>query len=225
MIKKNDTRRLGSFGFQAFLWTQFLGALNDNLFKIMISMAAVNSAVESGGGSKFLSLVGAVFILPFLLFSGYAGNLADAFNKRTVLIVSKSAEIAAMGLAPFVLLSGKMEWMLAVLFLMAMHSSFFSPAKYGILPEMLPDRELSRANGLLEMTTFMAIILGTSVGALLFAAFKPHPEQMGLVLLFVAVFGTMMSFGIAKVPSPATRERIRVFPWSEIFDGVQRLLR
>src|SRR5213594_3471869 len=83
---------LNSRGFQCFLWTQFLGALNDNVFKILVSMLAVDAA----GGARYLSLCGAVFILPFLLFSGYAGQLADIFNKRTVLIVTKAFEILAM---------------------------------------------------------------------------------------------------------------------------------
>ena len=87
---------LKSLGFQAFLWTQFLGAFNDNVYKIIVSMLAVNLAAHQGGGSGYLSLVGAVFILPFFLFSGYAGHFADVLNKRTVLIATKSFEIVAI---------------------------------------------------------------------------------------------------------------------------------
>jgi acyl-[acyl-carrier-protein]-phospholipid O-acyltransferase/long-chain-fatty-acid--[acyl-carrier-protein] ligase len=154
---------LTALGFQAFLWTQFLGAFNDNLYKIVVAMLAVHVATSAGGGSGHLSLVGAVFILPFFLFSGYAGHIADVSSKRTVLIVTKALEIVAMALGFVAFLSGRIDLMLGVLFLMALQSTFFSPAKYGILPEMFPDRDLSRANGLLEMTTFLAIILGTSI--------------------------------------------------------------
>src|SRR6267143_4096655 len=93
---------IGQKGFQPFLWTQFLGAFNDNLFKIVVSMLAVQMATGSEAGRN-LSLVGAIFILPFLLFSGYAGQLADIYSKRTVLIVTKSLEIlaATLGLAAF----------------------------------------------------------------------------------------------------------------------------
>ncbi|MEK6713265.1 MAG: hypothetical protein AABY41_03635, partial [Nitrospirota bacterium] len=74
---------LKNFGFQSFLWTQFLGAFNDNIYKMVVSLFAVEAAVSGGnGGSAYLSLAGAVFILPFILFSGYAGHIADVFNKR-----------------------------------------------------------------------------------------------------------------------------------------------
>src|SRR3972149_4388300 len=156
---------LKHFGFQSFLWTQFLGAFNDNIYKMVVSLFAVEAAVRGGsGGSAYLSLAGAVFILPFILFSGYAGHAADVYNKRSVLIVTKSFEIVAMGMAIFALWSGRIDFMLFVLFLMALQSTFFSPAKYGIIPEMLPDRDLSRANGLLEMSTFLAVIMGTAIG-------------------------------------------------------------
>src|SRR5499427_3591720 len=89
-------------GLQPFLWTQFLGAFNDNLFKIVVSMLAVHAVAASRAGRE-LSIVSTVFILPFLLFSGYAGQLADIYSKRTVLIVSKSLEIvtAVVGLIGF----------------------------------------------------------------------------------------------------------------------------
>lgn len=212
---------LKSGGFQAFLWTQFLGAFNDNIFKIVVSMLAVSAA--SGSGSGHLSLVGAVFILPFFLFSGYAGHVADVFNKRAVLIVTKSFEVVAMGLGFFALLSGRIDFLLGVLFLMALHSTFFSPAKYGILPEMLPDKNLSRANGLLEMTTFMAIILGTSLGSVMIASWKARPDLVGLVLVTVAVVGTTASFGISRVPPSGARKPFRLNPWAEIAEGVGRL--
>jgi acyl-[acyl-carrier-protein]-phospholipid O-acyltransferase/long-chain-fatty-acid--[acyl-carrier-protein] ligase len=214
---------LKSHGFQAFLGTQFLGAFNDNVFKIVVSMLAVDVAARSGEGSGYLSLVGAVFILPFFLFSGYAGHVADVFNKRSVLIVTKSFEIVAMGLGLFALVSGRIELMLGVLFLMALHSTFFSPAKYGILPEMLPDKDLSRANGLLEMSTFMAIVLGTSLGGLMIATWKDRPDRIGLVLIAIAVIGTAASFGISRVPPSGARKAFRLNPWAEIAQGVVRL--
>ena len=92
-------------GVQPFIWTQFLGAFNDNLFKIVVSMLAVHAAAGAESG-RDLSLVGALFILPFLLFSGYAGQLADIYSKRTVLIVTKSLEIATAVLALFAFLFG-----------------------------------------------------------------------------------------------------------------------
>lgn len=214
---------LKSGGFQAFLWTQFLGAFNDNFFKMIVSLFAVDAAAGSGGSGFYLSLAGALFILPFFLFSGYAGHLADVYNKRKVLIVSKSFEILAMGVAIFAFWTGRIELMLGILFLMALQSTFFSPAKYGILPEMLPYKDLSRANGLLEMSTFLAIILGASIGGFIFAVLKGRLEWIGFIALTIAVIGTFASFGISKVPPSGARKPFRLNPWAEILIGVKRL--
>src|SRR6266481_6139184 len=212
-------------GFQSFLWTQFLGAFNDNVYKIIVSMRAVHVAAASGSGSEYLSLAGVVFVLPFLLFSGYSGHLADAISKRTVLISVKVFEIAVMTLALAAFFSTRMELMLLVLFLMALHSTIFSPAKYGIVPEMLPDRELSRANALLEMSTFVAIVLGTSIGSFLFTAWKEHTWKIGLVLLAVAVAGLLTSFKITKVAPGGTAAPFRLNPFSEVFTGTKHFLK
>ncbi len=225
MAKGKYTDLLKSFGFQSFLWTQFLGAFNDNTFKIVLSMVAVNMAATPGSGSAYVSLVGAVFILPYLLFSGYAGHLADAYNKRKVLIVTKSFEVVAIGFGLFAFISGRIEWMLVTLFLMSLHSTFFSPAKYGALPEMLRSEDLSRANGLIEMSTFLAIILGTSAGTFLFARWRGRLDLIGLVLLAIAIVGTAASFGISKVADPAPGKAFKVNPWGEIMTGFKRLLK
>src|SRR5258708_39007279 len=146
---------LKNAGFHSFLWTQFLGAFNDNLYKMVVSLRAMQT-VGATGSSFYLSLSLAVFVAPFLLFSGYSGHLADVISKRKVLIAVKVFEIFVMGLGLLAFFSTRIELMLVVLFLMALHSTIFSPAKYGIIPEMLPDKDLSRANALLEMSTFVA---------------------------------------------------------------------
>jgi len=211
-------------GLQPFLWTQFLGAFNDNLFKIVVSMLAVHLVAADRAGHE-LSLVSAVFILPFLLFSGYAGQLADVYSKRTVLVVSKSLEIvaAAIGLAGFYF--GHLQLTYVVLFLIALQATFFSPAKYGILPEMLPDRDLSRANGILEMSTFVAIVLGTAVGGYLFEAWRAHLWMIGVLVVAVAIVGTASSFRIPRVPAAAPGTSIRKNPFGEIWSGVATLRR
>jgi acyl-[acyl-carrier-protein]-phospholipid O-acyltransferase/long-chain-fatty-acid--[acyl-carrier-protein] ligase len=211
-------------GLQPFLWTQFLGAFNDNLFKIVVSMLAVHTAASAHAGRE-LSIVSAVFILPFLLFSGYAGELADVYSKRTVLVVSKSLEIGAATLGFTAFFLGHLQLTYVVLFLIALQATFFSPAKYGILPEMLPDRELSRANGILEMSTFVAIVLGTAAGGYLFEAWRGQLWAIGLVVVAVAVVGTASSFGIPEVPAAAPDRRITRNPWGEIVRGVVSLRR
>ncbi|MDP9130341.1 MAG: MFS transporter, partial [Candidatus Binatota bacterium] len=125
-------------GFFAFFCTQFLGAFNDNFLKIVVSFVALSLAGH--GGDFYVELIAILFILPSALFSGYAGHLADVYSKRTILVAVKAAEIAIM---IFVLVSfyfADIRPMLAAVFLMGLHSAFFSPAKYGILPEMLPDK-------------------------------------------------------------------------------------
>src|SRR6185295_864176 len=211
-------------GLQPFLWTQFLGAFNDNLFKIVVSMLAVHLVTADRAGHE-LSIVSGVFILPFLLFSGYAGQLADVYSKRTVLVVSKSLEIVAatLGLAAFFF--GHLQLTYAVLFLIALQATFFSPAKYGILPEVLPDRDLSRANGVLEMSTFVAIVLGTAVGGYLFEKSHDHLWVIGVLVVGVAVLGTMLSFRIPHVPPAAAGQRIDRNPWGEIWTGLVTLRR
>ena len=214
---------LKSPGFESFLWTQFLGAFNDNVYKIVVSMLAVNMAAEAGVGSGPLSLVGAVFILPFFLFSGYAGHAADVFSKRSVLVATKVFEIVAMILSFFAFRAGRLDVMLGVLFLMALQATLFSPAKYGILPEFLPDKDLSRANGLLEMSTFVAIVLGTSIGSFLFAQVRGELRFVSFVLVGIAVIGAMTSLGIPKVAPAGAQSRFRLNPWGEILIGIRRL--
>src|SRR5258707_4502195 len=140
-------------GFPAFLTTQFLGAFNDSVYQTIVALH-VGSA-----NPAYVPLVPAVFTLPSLLFSGYAGHLADAVSKRKVLIGVKIFEVAIMVFGLAALHAGWVEGMLGVVFLMGLHAAIFSPAKYGIVPEMVEDRDLSRANALLEMSSIVAIVI------------------------------------------------------------------
>jgi len=223
MPRGKYTDTLKQPGLQPFLWTQFLGALNDNVHKMVVTLLAANLAISTGSGSGYLPLVAAVFMLPFFLFSGYAGHMADVFSKRNVLVITKSFEIFAMVLGFIAFLTGRMDLMLGVVFLMALQSTFFSPSKYGILPEMLPDKDLSRANGLLEMSTFLAIILGTSLGSLLLVIWKDRLGVIGLVLVGIAVVGTLTSLGIERVPPSGAQKPFKLNPWGEIGSGIKRL--
>src|SRR5713101_4618200 len=136
---------LSDGGFQSFLWTQFLGAFNDNVYKMIVSVAAVEIAASQQVGARYLSLAGAVFVIPFLLFAGYAGQLADRFSKTRVLQVTKAFEILFMITGLVALVERSMGLLLTVLFLLAVQANFFSPAKYGILPETLAEAQLTRA--------------------------------------------------------------------------------
>jgi acyl-[acyl-carrier-protein]-phospholipid O-acyltransferase / long-chain-fatty-acid--[acyl-carrier-protein] ligase len=209
-------------GLQPFLWTQFLGAFNDNLFKIVVSMIAVHAATAGRSGEQ-LSIVGAVFILPFLLFSGYAGQLADIYSKRTVLVVTKSLEIVAAALGFVAFATGHLSLTYVVLFLIAVQATFFSPAKYGLLPEVLPDSDLSRANGILEMSTFAAIVIGTALGSVLFDAWHDLLWLIGAIVVAIAVLGTGLSFRIPRVPPATPERRMSLNPIGDVIAGLKRL--
>jgi acyl-[acyl-carrier-protein]-phospholipid O-acyltransferase/long-chain-fatty-acid--[acyl-carrier-protein] ligase len=212
-----DTLRLP--GLQPFLWTQFLGAFNDNVSKIIVTFVAMAAYGEVLGSAT----VAAVFIFPFLLFSGYAGYLADKLSKRTVLRSIKAFEIAIMALSIPGLLLGHAELLLVVMFLMGVHSTFFSPSKYGIVPEIVPDEHMSAANGLLEMSTFAAIVLGTAFGGALFERWSGQPAVLGGALVAIAVVGFFTSLGIPRVRPANPAARFALNPWSEVWRGTVRL--
>jgi len=210
-------------GVQPFLWMQFLNAFNDNVYKLVVSLLAVLVTTTGTSSGTYLSLAGFVFVAPFLLFSGYAGQLADRFEKRSVVVITKAFEVGAMTFALFALMSGSIEWMLAVLFLTATQAAFFSPAKYGIVPELVSDKHLARANGLLEMSTFVAIILGTIGGSYLVATWKHQPAYIGLVLIAIAVLGTLTSLRIARTSPPVVQRPFSWNPFGDVLAGINRL--
>jgi acyl-[acyl-carrier-protein]-phospholipid O-acyltransferase/long-chain-fatty-acid--[acyl-carrier-protein] ligase len=223
MTSGRYTELLKNRGFFCFFCTQFLGAFNDNFYKIIVTLVALDVPLDAGGGEQYIPLIGGLFILPFLFFSGYAGYLADVHSKRTLLVSVKVFEIFAMTLGLLAFFTDRMEPMLAVVFLMGLHSTFFSPAKYGILPEMLPEKDLSRGNGLLEMSTFTAIILGTSLGGVIYEGWKDRLAWIGLVLIAIAALGTLTSLGITRVPPSGAAKKFGVNPIAEIWDGTKTL--
>jgi acyl-[acyl-carrier-protein]-phospholipid O-acyltransferase/long-chain-fatty-acid--[acyl-carrier-protein] ligase len=224
MAQRGFKEVLNNGGFQAFLWTQFLGAFNDNAYRIIVSLRAVHVVAQADQSGKYLSLAAAIFVLPSLFFAGYAGHLADAISKRKVLIGVKAFEIFAMAVGILTFLSTNVAWMFIVLFLMALHSTVFSPAKYSIVPEMVSDRDLSRANALVEMSTLVAIVLGTAIGPLLFTRWRDEAWKVGLVMLAVAVIGFLTSLRITRVPAAGAKEPFRLNPFHEVAIGTKHLL-
>jgi len=212
-------------GFQAFLWTQFLGAFNDNAYRIIVSLRAVDLARSKAAGDSYLAAAVALFALPSLFLTGYAGHLADAFSKRKVLIAVKIFEIAAMGAGILTLRASSVAWMFVVLLLMAMHSAVFSPAKYSILPELVAPKDLSRGNALLEMSTLVAIVLGIATGTRLYSQWKQEAWRVGVVLLGIAVAGYLASLRITRVPAAGASQPFRLNPFAEIVTGTRHLLR
>lgn len=216
-MKKNAKTR----GFKALLATQFLGAFNDNAFKLVIAFVAVDTFVTKSGGSIYLALAGVLFSLPYFLFSTYAGYLADHFSKQKIIVWMKVVEVLVMVLGLVALLSGNMWFILSVLFLMGAQSAFFSPSKYGILPEILTRDEISEGNGLIQLWTFAAIILGQACGGILTQISHQQIFYTAYVFIAIAIMGTLTSFFVTKVqPSGACRH----FEWNflrELFKNVR----
>jgi acyl-[acyl-carrier-protein]-phospholipid O-acyltransferase/long-chain-fatty-acid--[acyl-carrier-protein] ligase len=203
----------------ALMATMFLGALNDNALRMVVALLVVaGMGLEDAAKVPLLAAVLVVFALPFILFSPVAGYLADRFSKRAVIFWTKVAEAAVMGLAAVALWTGDPRLSLAVVFLMGAQSAFFGPAKFGVLPEILDDSELSRGNGLLEMFTEIAIILGGLAGTLLYDGFKGEGPGgrgsmvwIGVVLAGIAALGTLTSVFMEKLAPAGGRGRV---PWN-----------
>lgn len=210
-------------GFMSFIATQFLGAFNDNFYKVVVQLLALTLLTSQAEKNTALTLASIIFVLPSLLFSGYAGHFADTFSKRHVLISTKLIEIIAMGLAFFALTALNINFILVVLFLMATQSTFFSPAKYGIIPEMLPVAGLSHANGLLQLTTFTAIILGTTLGTVAIHFFSSQQQTISFIQLMIATTGFLTSLWIHKVPASGRQQKLSINPYREIYLGFKRL--
>lgn len=200
--------------------TQFLGAFNDNLYKQMVLLICLDYVrLRELSSDPYQMWAQGLFSLPFVLFSGFAGWLSDRTSKRTIVVWSKVAEIVVMAAGLVVFLSfpfGSDRYLyglLAVLFLMGAQSAYFGPAKYGILPEMLRDRDLPLANGLIQMTTFLAIIFGTAACGLL--KDKIGGEGVSLwpisaACIVIAVIGTLTSLAVRRTPIAEPGLRFRV---------------
>jgi len=201
-------KSLGQRGFKALLITQFLEAFNDNALKVVVTFVAIDYFAQHGAGTIFVSLAGAVFILPFLLFSTFAGYLADRFSKKKIIVIAKVAELVILlfGMAAFVNLN--MYGMLVVLFFMGLHSAFFSPSKYAILPEILSEDELSEGNGQMQMWSYAAIILGQAGGGYLLQLFGAEIFKAYFVFIGLAVLGIVTSLFISNVPPSGINRKV-----------------
>ena len=194
------------------LSSQFLGAFNDNAWKMIVTLLALNALTASGIEGEALeraaqertTLAFVVFTLPLVLFSFPAAYLADRISKTHLAIAMKGLEfllMVAATVALFAFPSG--GWpCLVVLGFMGAQSALFSPAKYGLLPELVKAEELPKANGSLELSTFLAIVLGTGAGGLLLSLFAGFPAGAALVLALLAILGFLAA---RKIPylSPA----------------------
>ena len=196
-------------GFWSLIATQFQGAFSDNILRNLLLSIIVGMGLARNQRETFVSVVTVIFSVPFLLFSMPGGWLADRFSKRQITIWTKWMEIFSMVLATLGLATHTLPITLAALTLVATQAALFGPSKYGLLPELLPARRLSWGNGVIELGTFLAIILGTVAGATMAEKFQQQEVYAGYVLLALSLIGLLTSFGIDKVPAAAPTKKFQ----------------
>ncbi|HOQ05860.1 MAG TPA: acyl-[ACP]--phospholipid O-acyltransferase [Anaerohalosphaeraceae bacterium] len=188
---------------RSFLWhnaTQFLGALNDNLYRwlmvlFLIGLFGQEKAAQIGAWAA------GIFVIPFLLFTPYAGILADRFSKRDIIVLAKIAELVIMALGLLMFLFKSAPGLYFVLFLMCTQSAFFGPSKYGIIPELVRPDQLSKANGFLEGMTYLAIVLGSAAAPILILTTNRNYPLADAACILAAAVGVFTSLQIEKTPA------------------------
>lgn len=222
---KNESSQLAPVASQRGFWcliaTQFQGAFSDNALKWLAIFIITGMGFSGEERGKLIGVVGALFALPFIFFSMAGGFLADRFSKRSVTIAIKVFEIGIMLLALAGLATHHLYLTIACVFLMGVHSALFSPSKYGILPELLPEGKLSWGNGILELSTFVAIIGGTVAGGWLCTTFVAQPVWSGVILTGLAVFGLCTSLGITRIPAADSNKLFRLNMFADLWDQIQ----
>ncbi|HET7792385.1 MAG TPA: MFS transporter [Rhizobacter sp.] len=217
----NQFALLGQRRFAPFFWTQFLGAGNDNLFKFAFTvMVTYQLSVSWLPQAMAGPVIGAVFILPFLLFSATSGQLTDKHDKTQMIRFVKWLEVAVMALAAYGFVHAHVPVLLACVFLMGLHSTLFGPVKFAYLPQHLNERELTGGNGMVEMGTFVAILLGNVAGGLLIAIPHTGAVYIAWACVAVAVLGRLTAQFVP--PTPATDPGL-VINWNPVTETWRNL--
>jgi len=217
----NQFALLGQRRFAPFFWTQFAGAANDNLFKFAFTVMVTYQLQLSWMQPSMAGLViGALFILPFLLFSATAGQLTDKFDKTKMIRFVKNLEIVIMLIAAWGFVRADAVILLGCVFLMGLHSTLFGPVKFAYLPQVLDARELTGGNGMVEMGTFVAILLGQVAGGLLVAVPQIGHLSVAIACVAVALIGRAVAQAIP--PAPATDPGL-VVNWNPVSETWRNL--
>ena len=217
MSDQNQFQLLRERRFLPFFLTQALGAFNDNVFKnaLVILVAFLTAQLTIADVNFYTNLAAGLFILPFLLFSATSGQLSDKYDKARLAQLVKVLEIAIMAIACAGFLSRSIPLLLAMLFMMGLHSTLFGPLKYGLLPQVLDDRELVGGNGLIEMATFVAILFGTILGSSLIRVDGLGAWLVGATTLGIAVVGLACALMMPRAPAPDPGLKLNWNPFSE----------
>jgi acyl-[acyl-carrier-protein]-phospholipid O-acyltransferase/long-chain-fatty-acid--[acyl-carrier-protein] ligase len=207
-------------GFWSLVVTQFQGAFNDNALKFLVIYLIVDLGLPQRQRDWLVLVVGALFAVPFILFSMTGGYLADRFSKRSVTIGTKWMEVGVMSFSLFALARGSFSMEIAGVFFLSSQAALFGPSKYGLLPELLPEKDLSWANGVIELGTFLAAITATIASGLLAFYFRGHQAWSGVILLAFTFIGLAASFGIDRLP---IANPLRKFNWNPLGDLLEQI--
>lgn len=221
MSQSSQFSLLAQRRFGPFFWTQFFGALNDNLFKTALLVVLSYDALSwtDLNPSTLTNLIPGLFILPYVLISATSGQLADKLEKSGMVRAIKWLEVAIMAVAMLGWMGHHLWLLIAALVGMGVHSTVFGPVKYAYLPQHLKTEELVGGNGLIEMGTFVGILLGQIVGALLVVA-KTGPLLVSGATLVMAVLGLLASYRIP--PTPAADPSVRI-SWNFVGESLRNL--
>ncbi|MSR15258.1 MAG: MFS transporter [Gammaproteobacteria bacterium] len=219
----NQLQLLKTRRFWPLFATQFFGALNDNIYRfgLVIFITFTLSEVSGISAGSLVALSGGIFILPFFLFSALAGQLADKYEKSRLIRLIKLAEIIVMGMGAIGFYLKSASFLLIVLFLMGTHSAFFGPLKYGILPQLVGDDELTGGNGLIQMATYIAILGGAALGGVAASISGFGPLPVVLSVLGIALVGWRCS---CLIPEAAPFDATLILDFG-IFRATRTLLR
>ncbi len=211
--------------FSPIFWTQFFGAFNDNIFKngLVIFITIKAFSIDGIKSNQMVALCGGIFILPFFLFSATAGQLADKVSKSKLIVWIKIWEIIVMAIGAYGFISENVELLLLTLFFMGLHSAFFGPVKYSILPQLLHNSELVSGNAYVEMGTFLAILLGTILGGSLIALSQHGPFLISAAVLTVAILGWGSSLKIVSLGPVDPSVKLRGNPFPVTWEIVMRI--
>lgn len=213
---------LGQRRFAPFFWTQFLGAANDNLFKFAFTVLVTYQLQVQWLPAELAGLViGALFILPFLLFSATSGQMADKYDRRLLIVWLKRVEVLVMAVAAWGFFAQNIPVLLASIFLMGAQSAVFGPVKFAYLPQHLGERELTGGNGMVEMGTFVAILLGNVAGGLIIAVPEIGAHHVGFACVGLAILGRVSAQYIPASPAMDPGLRINWNPVTETWRNLK----
>ena len=218
-------------GFLSLVAAQFFGAMNDNVIKGVLTFMVISGVWKGQLGAGGQGIVGICFTIPFILLSGFAGQVADRFSKRSVTLWVKIVEIPIAIIAAIGFMTSNLPITMLALIALTCQSSFFGPAKYGMIPELVDESDLSRANGTINMMTNLAVIFGTILSGFVSDAYCPGPAPAatglawlpGVVLIAIAIAGLIAAMFLTPLPAGARDLKFDLNPFTTYIATVREM--